>query len=409
MAEEERSKTMGKDNPQGAEVKIHDIKHPGPSQIFKCSQCKKLFYRISQLKYHIKEAHSVINFADMGESFQCAFCDEKFFQLQLLKDHKKDVHKLVKNRCDVCDKDFPFQAQLITHKRKVHKMNHKCEFCDMDFPTKDKREDHMKSEHKEEFQKAMLISAKKFACSFCEDRFDTMTEKEVHFQKVHPHVSTTDEDGRDLYFRWTIPKIKIPLYQPEDSSSVKDSTTSITSSNASVPVSKSKPMPLSVKRRKLAQSSDDDAQLEQHNQHLDNDEVNKTDEEKELKLTIDLADILETKLTRQSEMEFLRKRRERDGQRLLQLQMEVDDIEVEEQEMRKELGKLRSDDEKKLVNDLKARKHALVDENDKINKIEELELNSTTDEDTDNTEALTSEFEVKCDRLDSDVCPQSAI
>ena len=116
-----------------------------------------------------------------------------------------------------------------------------------------------------------------------------------------------------------------------------------------------------------------------------------------MKLTVDLADILETKLTRQSEMEFLRKRRERDGQRLLQLQMEVDDIELEEQEMRKELGKLRSDDEKKLVEDSEAKKDALVDENDKIGEIDLNHATEIVDEDTDNAEVLTSELEIKCD------------
>ena len=395
MAEEERSKT--KDNPQEVEVKIHHLKHPTHSQRFKCAQCKKEFLDNCRLNVHIRDAHIIDSIT--GESFQCAFCDEKFFQLQLLKDHKKNIHKLVKNRCDICDKDFPFQAQLIIHKRKVHKINYKCDFCDMDFPTKDKRESHIKSKHNEEFQKAMIISAKKIACSFCEDRFDTMTEKEVHFHKVHPHVNTTDEDGRDLY----LGKIKIPLYQPENSSSTKDSTTSTTSSNASV--SKSKPMPLSVKRRKMAQSSEDGAQLEQQNHNLNklDKEVDKANKEKELKLTVDLADILETKLTRQSEMEFLRKRRERDGQRLLQLQMEVDDIELEEQEMRKELGKLRSDH----VNS-EARQEALLDETDNI---EEIDLNSATeivDEDTDNAEELNSELELKCDQLDSDDYTPSA-
>ena len=43
--------------------------------------------------------------------------------------------------------------------------------------------------------------------------------------------------------------------------------------------------------------------------------------------------------------------------------------------------------------------------------IEEIDLDSATeiiDEDTDNAEVLTSEYEIKCDQLDSDDCPPSA-
>ena len=101
----------------------------------KCPLCGKVFYTLEGLHRHQeRESHS----------HPCDQCGQ-VFPLEILL--KKHVPSHAVDRafiCDVCEKGYPSEASLQTHKRNVHatEKKHKCPECGKAFVRKDKMKRH---------------------------------------------------------------------------------------------------------------------------------------------------------------------------------------------------------------------------------------------------------------------------
>uniref|UniRef100_A0ABD2WSV9 C2H2-type domain-containing protein n=1 Tax=Trichogramma kaykai TaxID=54128 RepID=A0ABD2WSV9_9HYME len=67
-----------------------------------------------------------------GNNYKCNVCHEAFSLRSLLTDHQKVTHpELLAHKCDLCDKTFLKEENLIQHKKNFHK--YECDVCHRGF------------------------------------------------------------------------------------------------------------------------------------------------------------------------------------------------------------------------------------------------------------------------------------
>ncbi|XP_074097434.1 uncharacterized protein LOC141526352 [Cotesia typhae] len=106
------------------ELKEHEGLYHGSDKPFRCSKCKLVFDRVSQLDYHVRSIH-------LGEKSQvCQLCGKGFFRKADLKTHL-NVH-LGTNQCicEFCGRQFNHISNLIRHLR-IHEGTkpYRCSVC----------------------------------------------------------------------------------------------------------------------------------------------------------------------------------------------------------------------------------------------------------------------------------------
>ena len=123
----------------------------------KCQTCGKKFGSETNLKSHMKYAHS-----DKKQE-KCKHCDAMFKQKKNLRAHLAHVHghdqmkekyceddEQIIFKCKDCDLTFNYKRSLALHRKTKHeeKIMHKCKFCESKFTYKNNLTKHVKIKHK---------------------------------------------------------------------------------------------------------------------------------------------------------------------------------------------------------------------------------------------------------------------
>ena len=120
---------------------------------FKCPDCEKKYYTISQLTDH-QTIHS-------GHIFQCDICDKKFLKKSLLYSHRRKVHsnkpKPKKYLCNYCEFKTSKSQSLKRHTGSQHLIQGKPVKCDYEDCHKLFKDNHQMKEHKRGFHATQLI------------------------------------------------------------------------------------------------------------------------------------------------------------------------------------------------------------------------------------------------------------
>ena len=89
-----------------------------------CDICLKRFQSEACLNLH-KMTHG-------EKEYRCDQCLFVTHTIQLMKSHKVSRHSMERNwKCDLCNKAFKLNCNLIQHKKNVHSnIQHKCDLCE---------------------------------------------------------------------------------------------------------------------------------------------------------------------------------------------------------------------------------------------------------------------------------------
>ena len=175
---------------------------------FQCKKCEKTFSLKSKLRIHMIQVH------EEKKCFSCRYCDTEMplngneYVLHL-KSHKKA--EAIK--CDKCEQAFSYKKSLALHKKRYHpeipRLKPKCNRCQRQFCDKKTYEKHMKGCGKNEIEcdicdktfdfESNLLRHKTMAhneksikqekedeieCDFC-DRFIKVSKLDKHFSGSH--------------------------------------------------------------------------------------------------------------------------------------------------------------------------------------------------------------------------------
>ena len=79
-----------------------------------CDGVEKIQQKLKHVEYRVSENDS------SDKKYQCMKCEKKFRTINLIWRHIFNMHREKKFRCEFCDKLFPFNYALNTHKKKCH-------------------------------------------------------------------------------------------------------------------------------------------------------------------------------------------------------------------------------------------------------------------------------------------------
>ena len=140
------------------------------SSNFSCEICQEQFTNQQKFLDHCKNNHR-------NKSVKCNLCNKWFVSNVNLLHHVEAVHeKLKKNKCETCQKVFYEKGNLKKHIKLVHedKENHSCEICGKTFCNEIDMKRHVKLVHE---------SQKLRKCDICGQSYKTSLQK--HIDIVH--------------------------------------------------------------------------------------------------------------------------------------------------------------------------------------------------------------------------------
>lgn len=134
---------------------------------FKCDYCEKAFARKCSLDEHI--------LSHTGEKpFPCAWCDKTYKTYRSLKSHWKVHGRKNCVRCPKCDQIFYSKIDMLRHKMTHNTTNHICKVCSKKFKSK----------------KRYIRHGCPFECEQCGRWFDQYMKYLSHRRKQHQAPST---------------------------------------------------------------------------------------------------------------------------------------------------------------------------------------------------------------------------
>lgn len=168
-----------------SESKIEVMNHYGdfhntPTNIKYCSNCKQAFYKMGDLRKHLRVLH---NKEVPMES--CLMCEETFLTSKRAVHHMEAIHRNLKFRCtrtkntskSLCHEYFDnmqdLKTHLKSHKKPEEGMN--CHICGKDFSVYAVFQRHIQSHSME----------KSFSCPHCEKQFCFEIDLRKHIKKSH--------------------------------------------------------------------------------------------------------------------------------------------------------------------------------------------------------------------------------
>ena len=134
--EHDETSLSSKNENSDSEKQIKSLNH--------CDICDKTFAAKSNLRKHVKIAHSIT------KNFTCDLCNKTFGQSSGLKIHKQAVHGNTKAyKCEYCDESFALKIRLKRHSEAIHEniKVHKCNSCDKSFASKNYLDKHFNLVH----------------------------------------------------------------------------------------------------------------------------------------------------------------------------------------------------------------------------------------------------------------------
>ena len=143
----------------------------------KCNLCDKQFPYKANLSNHTNHVHGFDN-----DMIKCHICDGQYLQSNL-ESHIKAIHGHgEKFKCEVCEKYFSTRHVLFDHQNQIHRDNSetsqkvKCFECEKTFSYKKTLKVHMKTIHKK---------IKDYKCSICPLDFTSFQNLEKHRKSAH--------------------------------------------------------------------------------------------------------------------------------------------------------------------------------------------------------------------------------
>jgi len=97
---------------------VHMQSHTAAPGFF-CEKCGKSFFKKRNLKSHL----STHDTSDSSKKHECIECGRRFLRLQALKNHLTTHSSERLYSCEVCGARVKTQGTLMTHRKKVHKLN----------------------------------------------------------------------------------------------------------------------------------------------------------------------------------------------------------------------------------------------------------------------------------------------
>ncbi|GAB0086669.1 hypothetical protein DMENIID0001_007700 [Sergentomyia squamirostris] len=164
--------------------------------LFPCTHCPKVFKSYLKIYQHHKANHKDHPYPI--SPFQCEICGDFSLRMYTLKRHMQIHTDYAPFSCNICQRKFRAQHQLINHKRKhIPKAERddtfKCDLCSKKFANGQTLKKHKRLKHTD--------NRELFQCDICGGNFITPTSLQKH-QTVHdgraPRVHKCDQCGRSF-------------------------------------------------------------------------------------------------------------------------------------------------------------------------------------------------------------------
>lgn len=171
------------------------------SNRFNCSQCDKVFFKKSQLKYHSEIIHKG---KDRVRPKKCPHCPMTFKEHYRKMVHMRESHGVMKTfQCHICKSTFTTRRALTEHITRFHTEKFKCEICSKCFSIESKLKQHLIGHSgernyvcpicKNAYMHSMTLrkhmrshnSMFKFICSECGSGFHSKNEFTKHTKQWH--------------------------------------------------------------------------------------------------------------------------------------------------------------------------------------------------------------------------------
>nr|XP_026494641.1 gastrula zinc finger protein XlCGF57.1-like [Vanessa tameamea] len=174
-------------------LSAHMRKHTEKGRVISCTECGKIFKKISHLKRH-EVMHSRSNF------HKCSLCPRSFHSEEILKGHMNKHNGIKPHNCPMCPKSFAHLSTLTSH-IKVHKKDKfLCPTCGKEFDSSANLDQHVRRH----------LGLKQFECTLCPRKFVSKGELKSHtVTHTGERSYTCDQCGATFTKRSSLGKHKL--------------------------------------------------------------------------------------------------------------------------------------------------------------------------------------------------------